>query len=257
MTYKTHREFSVWFALIINILLYEMKLIHTNYYLSMMVVVLFSKQGALFPDVDHNWQNVKEKTMLNRVINYLIHLTGGKHRSWQTHSFDIWLVSLLGFLYLANRLSFEDRAVALLVIAGFYGGWFSHLFSDMLSSDGVRLFCWLKTFKLRLVPKRANLTVNLIISSSIGLISLMCYLLSINYDIKYSLISIAGMIISIVLIITSLNIGNMKFNTGLSSGNSKDKNSRTWEDIVYTFTLKVNAVIFILSLCYPYIKTVM
>ena len=30
------------------------------------------------------------KTTFSRIINILIHITGGKHRSWQTHSLDIW-----------------------------------------------------------------------------------------------------------------------------------------------------------------------
>lgn len=257
MTYKTHREFSIWFALVLNIILYERGLINTNYYLSMMVILLFSKQGALFPDVDHHWDNVKEKTMLNKVVNFIIHKTGGKHRSWQTHSFDIWACSLLAFIYLANRLNFEDRAVALLIISGFYGGWFSHLFSDMLSRDGVRLFFWLKKFKLRLVPNRANLVLNLTVSFSVGFISLIYCYLSFRFNFCNLIIGLIGFVISILLVATSFKLGNMKFVTGLSNSKYKNDNGKgTWEDMVYQFTLKVNFIVFIVSVIYPYIKIV-
>lgn len=255
MTYKTHREFSIWFGLILNILIYKLGLSNTNYYLNMAVILLFSRQGALFPDIDHEWQNVKEKTVLNRAINFIIHATGGKHRSWQTHSLDIWLCSLIASLYLANTLSFEDRAVLLLIIAGFFGGWFSHLFSDMLSSDGIRLFCFNSKLKLRLVPKKANLSVNMTATLLIIAIVETYYRLHLpNGDLVRSV----GIAVGVVFGYTALKLGNMKFNTGLTyTGSGDNKNAKpTWEDIVYKFTLRVNLVVFILSVVYPYWQVV-
>lgn len=258
MTYRTHREFSIWFALLLNILVYELKLSNTNYYLNLVVMLLFSKQGALFPDVDHNWQNVKEKTMVNRVINFIIHATGGKHRSWQTHSFDIWLVSLIGLLAVINKLGFEDRAVALLVILGFYGGWFSHLFSDALTLEGIRVFCFSSKLKIRLVPKQANLTVNLMIAFILAVSSVMWYIVSLP---SRELVSSIGLLLAVVFAIFSLKIGNMRFRTGLSTYGEKDSSGHqlkpTWEDIVYALTLRVNLVIFIVALIYPYAKVLL
>ena len=46
------------------------------------------------------------------------------------------------------------QEVLMLILFGFISGWVSHLFSDMLTIDGVRLFCWSKNFKIRLVPKK-------------------------------------------------------------------------------------------------------
>ena len=43
--------------------------------------------------------------------------------------------------------------VLLILLLGFAAGWISHLFSDMLTSEGVRLICFLK-FKVKLVPKK-------------------------------------------------------------------------------------------------------
>lgn len=255
MTYRTHREFSIWFALLLNILVYELKLSNTNYYINLVVMLLFSKQGALFPDVDHSWQNVKEKTMVNRAINFLIHLTGGKHRSWQTHSLDIWLGSFIGLLVLVNKLGFEDRAVALLVLLGFYGGWFSHLFSDALTLDGIRIFCFSSKLKIRLVPKQANLTVNLMITLILFVSSVMWYIVNLP---SRELVASIGLLLAVVFGIFSLKIGNMRFRTGFSSYGEKDSSGNrykpTWEDIVYALTLRVNLVIFIVALVYPYAK---
>ena len=92
MTAPTHRQYSICFALIANMLLYIYGITEINYYLALPIMLMASRSGALFPDVDHNWQNVKDKTVVNWFINKLIHITGGKHRSWQTHSIDIVVI---------------------------------------------------------------------------------------------------------------------------------------------------------------------
>ena len=73
MTYRTHREFAVCFVIIANFLVYKLHLSQTGYYVNLIVMLVCGKQGALFPDVDHIWQNVKEKTTINFVINKIIH----------------------------------------------------------------------------------------------------------------------------------------------------------------------------------------
>lgn len=158
MTSKTHKVYSVSFALIVGMVMYKNNITVVNYYLSLLILLLISKQGALFPDVDHIWKNVKEKTTVNWIINKLIHITGGKHRSWQTHSIDIW--AIFGFItcflpnYLYNKgvIDIVNKEVLSLVLIGFISGWGSHLFSDMLTPEGVRLVCW-NNFKLKFVPR--------------------------------------------------------------------------------------------------------
>ena len=89
MTGPTHRVYSVLFAFITVILLEILEITQIGYYQTLLLVLVFSKSGALFPDLDHLWQNIKVKNLMNKIINTLIHITGGKHRSWQTHSIDI------------------------------------------------------------------------------------------------------------------------------------------------------------------------
>lgn len=127
--------------------------------MSIPIVLMAAKAGALFPDVDHDWSNVHDKTVINKIINTLIHATGGKHRSWQTHSLDICAVYSFAACFIPNMLyskgiiSAINKEVMLLLLVGFASGWISHMIADMLTSAGVRLFfCW--KFKVKLVPKK-------------------------------------------------------------------------------------------------------
>jgi membrane-bound metal-dependent hydrolase YbcI (DUF457 family) len=153
----THKVFAIGWILLGNIILYRMGITNVNYYLGLIITLQAGKFGALFPDVDHHWDNVKEKTFVNMIINKFIHLTGGKHRSWQTHSWDICLiVTILGFVVpklTTLEISDVNREVLSILWVGFSLGWTSHLVSDMLTGEGVRLFCWWK-FKVRFVPKK-------------------------------------------------------------------------------------------------------
>lgn len=159
MTFQTHRVFAIGWVVVGNVILHNAGVTHINYYLSLIVMLQFGKYGALFPDIDHNWQNVKEKTVPNYIINKLIHLTGGKHRSWQTHSIDIALLTTFLSYTLPIKLlqygiiSEVNKEVLTIALFGFSIGWLSHLFSDMLTSAGVRLFCINKK-KIALVPKQ-------------------------------------------------------------------------------------------------------
>ena len=122
-------------------------------------MLMAAKAGALFPDVDHNWSNVRDKTVINKIINTLIHITGGRHRSWQTHSLDIcavysiasWFVPSI--LYSKGIISDMNREILLLLLTGFASGWISHMVADMLTSEGVSLVFWNK-FNVKLVPKK-------------------------------------------------------------------------------------------------------
>lgn len=155
----THKKFATFFAYVSLMLLNYFIDIQVNYYFQLIVVLPLAKSGALFPDVDHVWKNVKEKTTLNWILNKIIHCTGGAHRSRHTHSWDICLFTFIAFLYILYRLtaieylSEIDLHVGFLILFGFYSGWVSHLLSDMLSSSGVYLFCWAKN-TVKFVPKK-------------------------------------------------------------------------------------------------------
>lgn len=159
MTGATHKKFAVAAAFTASVIINKDGITDINYYLTLPILLSTAKYGALFPDVDHTWQNVKEKTVPNWIINKIIHITGGKHRSWQTHSWDIALIfALLAFfipkLMLKNQIITEiNYEVLQLILYGFTFGWISHLFSDMLTSAGVRVFSFSKV-KIALVPKR-------------------------------------------------------------------------------------------------------
>ena len=158
MTYATHRAFMVWWVLLTNILIYKVLEPEVNYYLALIVMLQFGKVGALFPDIDHSWRNVKEKTIPNWIINKLIHMTNGRHRSWQTHSIDIVVIAnilsfrLPTYLYNTGLLDSINANILSIILLGFSTGWVSHIISDMLTSDGVRIFCFNKK-KIALVPK--------------------------------------------------------------------------------------------------------
>lgn len=166
MTGPTHRVYSVLFAFLTTMLFYKHGVTTIGYYQTLLIVLTFSKSGALFPDLDHNWHNIGVKTVPNKIINTLIHITGGKHRSWQTHSIDICIIfTVLSYiipnkLYEMNKITIANKEVTVLILLGFASGWISHLFSDMLTNAGVRLFCFIN-YKIALVPKKiGNLRFN-------------------------------------------------------------------------------------------------
>ena len=155
----THRQYSICFAVLTAILLYRKGITEINYYLSLPILLMAGRSGALFPDVDHTWQNVSDKTYINKIINTIIHITGGKHRSWQTQSWDICLIFTMFSYFIPNilfnlgKISAVNREVMCILLLGFSAGWVSHLFSDMLTSAGVRVICFSR-FKIALVPKK-------------------------------------------------------------------------------------------------------
>lgn len=159
MTGPTHKVYSILFAFLTAILLYHINISNINYYLILIIVLLVSKKGAVFPDLDHNWQSIGDKSVPNKIINTIIHITGGKHRSWQTHSIDICTIFTLStyfvpcYLYNIGKITGINKEVIIILGLGFASGWISHLFSDMLTSGGVRLICFLK-FKVKFVPRQ-------------------------------------------------------------------------------------------------------
>lgn len=195
MTSRTHKEFAISFVYIATFYIYSNSLIDINYYCLLIIMLCIGAKGALFPDVDHTWRNVKEKTLFNRILNILIHLTGGTHRSWQTHSLDLCLASgliLLGYnlrLYDLGKINELNYHVIKIILLAFYSGWISHLLSDMLTVGGIYILV-LKKKKIRLVPKK---------------------------------------------------IGKLEFKTG-----------ERWEAYVYNVVNKINTVMSVLALIYPF-----
>lgn len=159
MTRPTHKQYSVCFAFITMMLFYKYGVTQINYYIALIIILKAAESGALFPDVDHSWQNVSEKTVPNKIINTLIHITGGSHRSWQTHSWDICVIFtaiayfLPKYLYYVGKISVVNEEIVSLLLLGFASGWISHLFSDMLTSAGVKVICFVD-FKVKFVPRR-------------------------------------------------------------------------------------------------------
>lgn len=239
MTAQTHKQFCIWTTYFGIIYMYVKGLNSINYYLMLYIMLKIAKDGALFPDVDHHWQNVKEKTTTNWIINKLIHITGGKHRSWQTHSWDICLLSWLGLNILSQRLhdykiiNNIDFIVLNMIIVSFYTGWVSHLISDMLTSAGVRLVCWSK-FKLCLVPKKMNMI------SVIGVSILSAVIGYGSYSLGNSAIGITFMFIGVFMFIAGIKLGNITFNTG-----------KEWEMFVYKASKKINLFMGIFTLLFP------
>lgn len=159
MTGPTHKQYSITFAFIVAMLLYNKDLSSINYYLSLPIILQTAKYGARFPDFDHHWDNIRDKTVPTKIINTLIRITGGKHRSWQTHSIDIMAVFILiscflpEFLYVYGKITEVNKEVLSILMISFSSGWLSHTVADMMTSAGVRLTCFSK-FKVKLVPKK-------------------------------------------------------------------------------------------------------
>lgn len=159
MTGKTHKVYSVCFAFITAMVFYRLGVTEINYYLALIIILWASKAGAIFPDTDQEWKYVPNKNTITHICNKLIHLTGGKHRSWQTHSIDICAyfttasVIIPKMLYEREIITNVNKEVLSIILLGFASGWISHIFSDMLNGEGVRLLCFSK-IKVSLVPRK-------------------------------------------------------------------------------------------------------
>ena len=154
MTYRTHKQYSIAFSYIALMILYTLKLFNFSYYLCFPIILLVGQWGAKFPDLDHNFANIKDKNVLTWCISKLIHITGGKHRSWQTHSWDICVIySVVTNLLIGKYLNEMDSGLAFLINCGFIAGWISHLVADMFNGVGVRIVCWSKK-TVAFVPRK-------------------------------------------------------------------------------------------------------
>lgn len=243
MTFRTHQQFAVGWVLIAAMMLYSMRISNVNYYLMLVVMLSTGKYGAKFPDLDHNWHSVKDKTTPNWIINNLIHFTGGRHRSRQTHSWDIWLVACMACWFILNE-AYKRKAVtevnyelAFIIAAGFFMGWMSHLFSDMLTSDGVYPSC-IAHRKIAFVPRQLTKYREIFIFGlAAGIASIVIWVKTGTY---WCIGTAAFGFTSSVL---ALMFKDIRFNTG-----------NEWEEFVRRVTKVLNNAIGIIAVLFPYIN---
>lgn len=162
----THRRCSVLVVSIVLMAMYSMGILtielnkqQINYYMAVIIALNLAKVGAKFPDWDHEWEFIGDKSAVSRVVNILIHITGGKHRSRHTHSIDITLIATIACIIVPNKMleagliSAVNKEVMYILGMSFMSGWVSHLIADMLNGVGVYLFCWGK-WKVAFVPRK-------------------------------------------------------------------------------------------------------
>ena len=113
MMYYTHLAFGFLIALL-SVEVFDIK----NKLIFILVVVMFS----IFPDIDERKSKIGRK---NKVISTIINFVFG-HRGF-FHSIYIPLALYFIFYYINNEV-----AIAVLV------GYFSHLFMDALTKNGIR-----------------------------------------------------------------------------------------------------------------------
>lgn len=160
MNGETHENFATGFAISAVILMESLKINELHPYISALVAVNFARVGGKFPDYDLDWDKIHDKNIINFAINKFIKFTGGTHRSWQTHSFDISIIVLF-IMLLTNSILLNngiinsmDSCLLNLTVTSFGIGWISHLVCDMLNPSGVYLTVFNKNIKLKLVPKK-------------------------------------------------------------------------------------------------------
>ncbi len=111
----------------------------------------------------------------------------------------------------------------------------SHLFSDMLTSGGVRIVCFLN-YKVSFVPKYVSRKNLIGLSLVLGVTSLIALILGLK-------IGIVFIVISLLVLYLAIRLGNIRFNTG-----------NEWEAFVYKTTKTLNKVIAFIALVYPWVN---
>lgn len=161
MNYATHKAGGALFALAGFEILSKTGLTTPEIepWMAMILMYPASSFGSTLPDLDHNWNSVKEHTPTNWLIHKLIHITQPHHRSWQTHSlliaiFQIIALYVILWMWHTNQW-FSTSSITLsilyLLVTGFSLGILSHLFLDMFTRAGIWL---LPGVKMRLVPDK-------------------------------------------------------------------------------------------------------
>lgn len=169
MKKETHATFATGFAVAGAPMIHMMGYSQINYWLTIPILAIVGKEFAKLCDADHgSWNSVPDHTPFYWVFNKLILLTGGKHRSLQTHSLDlcaIFLAISVGVSMGIDKLKWlpqiDAQVISLFGIGGGLG-WLSHLIADMLTPEGV----WLvavrgkkKSNRIALVPRKGQVNL--------------------------------------------------------------------------------------------------
>ena len=159
MMYATHKVGGAFAALLGFEIMRQNGMLDTDIepWCQLLVMYPACSFGSTLPDLDHIWNNVKEKTPFNWLIHKLIHITNPKHRSWQTHSLLVtggMLALLYSLVYALDVFRwFDISGFSLLLIKllsiGLGFGVASHLILDSFTRAGIWLF---PGVKIRLVP---------------------------------------------------------------------------------------------------------
>ena len=154
---RTHRMGGVAFTLVGFEYMRQKGLLLDDIHPILQLGVMYpiSYWASAFPDLDHHWDSVPNKTPMNRVVHFLLHLTRPKHRSWQTHSVLVtggfmFLLYVLAFHTEMSVLSHYDKVIVQLLVMGFIMGLSSHLFLDFINPSGIHI---IPNLKMRLVPR--------------------------------------------------------------------------------------------------------
>lgn len=127
---------------------------NVNPFVQLLIMFPAASWGSTAPDLDIPKSNVKERTPLNTAVGAFLHMTGAKHRSWQTHCLAITggvavLAPALLEKYGAVHLGALDLELLRLIVYGLCTGIFSHLILDALTPEGIHL---VPNVKIHLVP---------------------------------------------------------------------------------------------------------
>lgn len=182
MTWKTHSQgipFST--TLIMPIVFTQLSILKldTLHYTVICLVCWIlvynsSRQGSIFPDLDHHLDSIPQKSALNIFLSKLLHFIfrGNmklSHRSWQTHSMDLYVISCgLPSLYFYKMFMTTEDIIYYLVyimLFAFMTGALVHCFMDCYTTKGIWIsiiFAWVfslgkpkgnyKKFRAKLAP---------------------------------------------------------------------------------------------------------
>lgn len=167
MTGKTHRIGGMVCAMTGYCLLESKGLLINDVdpLLQLTVIYPFALYGSVVSDLDHHWESAPCKDIVSFGINKLLHITGAKHRSWQTHS-DLFLCLILALgNLLLHFASGAESIIINLVFSGLLLGVISHMILDSLTPQGIHSVILIliskvtgnkkMPTKIRFVPKAA------------------------------------------------------------------------------------------------------
>jgi hypothetical protein len=246
MTFKTHKRFSIAFGYVLLVILWTMFMENSTdivgvdkvvrFYTMFPVVLLAAKWGAAYPDLDHHWGSIADHNGLNFIISWVIrNIFRGKHRSRFTHSWDICLAGMCGWVVLIiymgkiNTISETTEIMLLTVVGGVYSGYISHLVSDMLNGVGVHILFFLD--KVAFVPKKIGIGHGIVVTT-VGLIGIATTIVSGKMFFGLSYVIVLVGVLFLGLAAFGINVIRRKgivFNTG-----------NEWEDICYRYIQIVN-----------------